>query len=198
MFSGLDPGFHQCHRLIAVPVCIIFIENVDIIPFVKEIGIPCLATFLCVIVPGWPTQHHHIRIFWNLFHRTFCTHLSLSYRVCIHGTRPFHHRVIIASVQVTLMCGGVRSDYRNTCVYQIFHIRSLRSVVVRLYNHQIVLFCDTVFQQTIFCVVISFTADTGQFNVIIAFRSFLHLLGHPGCKSIRASSRHKADSLRVT
>ena len=91
----------------------------------------------------------------------------------------------------------IRGDNRNACVYQVLDIRSLSGIVIGLNNNKIILFCDAVLQQSVFRIIIGFTADTGKFDIRIVFRRLLHLIGKPCGKCIRARTCHKAYLLLI-
>ena len=130
MGAGLDPGFHQRHGFVAVPVGVIFIQDGDVRALVKEIGIPRLAPLLRMVIAGRASEHNNVCVLRDLAHRARRAHLRLRDGIGVHGACPRQNGVVVAAVQVALMRGGIGGDDRYARVHQVFNIRGLRRVVV--------------------------------------------------------------------
>ena len=78
----------------------------------------------------------------------------------------------------------VGCDNRDTSVNNLFYIRCGSRIVVNLYDNQIVLFGYAVLKKAVYLVVVSLTTEVLKGDVIILFRSRLHLTGQPCSEGI--------------
>ena len=148
-------------------------------------------------VAGRSAKNDYIGILRHFLHCTFCSYLCLCNRVRIYGTGTCQHGIVAAAVQIILMSRRIRRDYRDSCVCQLLYIGRLCRIIVRLHDDQVVLFCDTVLQKSVLCIVICFSADAGQFDVVITCCRSLHLRSQPCRERIRAGTCHKADTIGI-